>query len=474
MVGRLIRGAGDGRARKESSRRPRNLLVAGLATLLLAGVGIVALAIGDPSPPTPPNILFIITDDQRADGTMDVMPTTVQWFQNGGTKFTRAFATTTSCCPSRASIFSGRYVHNHGVRSNESATYLDQRYTLQHYLKQDGYATALYGKYFNAWNLLHNPADFDYWSIFSAGYTPIRVNEQGIVKTVTQYATSYISDQAVNFIQNQETNDSQPWFLEIAPTAPHAPFQPDTQYANASVPPFNAPPSYYEADRSDKPPRYQNRDDSATTLQTDRTQQLRTLMSVDDMVNRVFQTLEATGEASDTLAIFMSDNGYLWGEHGLEGKGEPYDESVRVPLFMRWPNHVASGATDSRLVANIDLAPTALDAAGVTPTLPMDGRSLLNQGYSRSHLLLDFYQDGPFGRKRDWASVRTPNGEYNEYYTRSPGEQNVSFREYYDLSADPYELTNLLNDGNSGNDPATGTLSSEIRQDLECSGSSCP
>jgi arylsulfatase A-like enzyme len=474
MVGRHIRGAGEGHAQKESARRPRMLLIAGLAALLLAGVGTAALAIGDGGSPTPPNILFIVTDDQRADGTMDVMPTTLQWFQNGGTQFSRAFATTTSCCPSRASIFSGRFVHNHGVRSNDSATYLDQRYTLQHYLKQNGYATALYGKYFNAWNLLHNPTDFDNWSIFSAGYTPLRVNEQGIVKTVTQYATSYISDNAVNFIQQQESNDSQPWFLELATTAPHAPFTPDTQYANASTPPLNPPPSYYEADRSDKPPKVQARDDSQSTLLNDRIQQLRTLMSVDDMVNRVFQTLEATGEASDTLAVFVSDNGYLWGEHGLEGKGPPYDESVRIPMFMRWPNHVASGATDSRLVANIDLAPTALDAAGITPAQPMDGRSLLNQSYSRSQLLLDFYADGPGGRKRDWASIRTPNSQYVEYYSRNPGETDVNFREYYNLNSDPYELTNLLNDGNPGNDPPTGTLSSEIRQDLSCAGSNCP
>ena len=105
-----------------------------------------------------------MTDDQRADGTMDVMPKTRQWFEDGGVRFSRAFATTPLCCPSRASVFSGRYTHNHGVFTNDMATALDQRFTIQAYLKAVGYKTGIFGKYFNAWNLFQNPPSFDDWA----------------------------------------------------------------------------------------------------------------------------------------------------------------------------------------------------------------------------------------------------------------------------------------------------------------------
>jgi arylsulfatase A-like enzyme len=438
---------------------------------VIATIAAVTLATGAGGTP-PPNILVIVTDDQRADGTMDVMPQTRQWFETGGTKFTNAFVADPQCCPSRSAIFSGRYVHNHGVRTNDLSPNLDQRYTLQKYLHDAGYLTGAYGKYLNAWNLLHNPPNFDKWSIFTAGYTPLRVNEQGVVKGVTQYATSYISDKAVQFLQDAEANDSKPWFLYLATTAPHSPFTPETKYANASVPAFQPNPAQSESDRSDKPPWVQNQQiDSATNISR-HDNQLRTLLSVDDLVNTVFQTLEATGESSDTLAIFISDNGYEWGDHGLTEKGFPYLESTRVPMYMRWPSHVAAGATDSSLVNSVDLAPTLLDAAGgITPTLPMDGKSMLGSP-SRGRLLTEFYKDDE-GNTPSWASLVSPTYQYNEYYNQND-PRKILYREYYDLTNDPYQLTNLLDDGNSANDPPTASLSAQLAADVHCSGSACP
>ncbi len=442
---------------------------------MLIGVGFAALAVGTGAASPPPNIIFIVTDDQRAtDDTMQVMPKTLQWFRDGGTEFTSAYATTTACCPSRASIFSGRYTHNHGVRQNDSSQNLDQRFTVQHYLKANGYLTGLYGKYFNAWNLRRNPPDFDKWAIWISGYgPPIRLNEQGVMRTVDNYATTYIADAATTFIQNSESNDSQPWFLDLSTTAPHYPFQPEAKYADAPTPPYNTKPSYYEADRSDKSPYIQMRSDDEASMLHDRIQQLRTLMSVDDMVDRVFQTLEATGEASNTLVVFTSDNGYSWGEHGLEAKGEPYLESVQIPLFLRWPDHVGSGATDSRLVTNLDLPATALDVAGISPEIPMDGHSLLGT-HSRDHVLLDFYGFGGQHFLRDWAALLTHGYHYLEWFDATPSESSVRFREYYDLSTDPYQLENVLSDGNVANDPDTSLLEAQLIQDLSCSGSTCP
>src|SRR2546426_7941061 len=252
MHGRRILGAGVNRLWTGASRGTRRIVLGAVVFVALAGAATV-LATGG-SGATPPNILLILTDDQRSEGTMTVMPQTQQWFQTGGTQFPNTFVTTPECCPSRSTIFSGLYVHNHGVRGNDSSPNLDQRYTFQRYLHDAGYKMGFYGKYLNAWNLLHNPPNFDKWSIFTAGYSPIRVNEQGVVKGVTQYATSYISDQAVQFIQDAQANQSQPWFLELSTTAPHSPFTPEAKYANAPVPPFQPNPSESETDRSDKPP----------------------------------------------------------------------------------------------------------------------------------------------------------------------------------------------------------------------------
>jgi len=418
-----------------------------------------------------PNILLILTDDQRAAGTMDVLPQTRGIFETGGTKFTQAFVTTPLCCPSRSSIFSGRYVHNHGVRDNESSQSLDARYTIQEYLRQSGYRTSIFGKYLNGWNLLRNPMSYDDWAISSAGYTNFRANENGVVKTISTYATTYFKDNAIRFINESEAQDATPWFMEIATTAPHPPFQAEPLYANAEVPPFNQPPSYFEADKRDKPVYIQNQNDDSEQIEATRIGQLRTLMSVDDLVAQVFATLDATGETSDTLAIFMSDNGYEWGEHGLDLKEFPYDESVRVPMYVRWPGHVVPGAVDSKLVANIDVAPTIVDAVGggLAISTPMDGRSVIDPAQNRSHLL---QEHASINGEQAWAAIQTQTSHYIETYAADG--QTIRYREYYDLIADPYEMSNLLGDGNAANDPDTAALSAQLALDRGCTGADCP
>jgi len=450
----------------------RRVFRAALAALVAAAL-VVASGPGPAAANGRPNVLVILTDDQRAEGTMDVMPQTLQWFETGGTRFTNAFATTPLCCPSRASLFSGRYVHNHGVATNDSAAALDQRFTIQAYLKATGYRTGMFGKYFNAWNLFQNPPSFDDWAIFTAGYSPIRVNERGTIKTVTQYATSYIRDNAVSFIEASESQDATPWFMEVATTAPHSPFTPDTLYENASVSPYSPSPAVSEADRRDKPPHIQARTVPLATVEQERAQQLRTLMSVDDTVQTLFQTLEATGETSNTLAFFASDNGYLWGEHGAHGKGTAYDLSVRVPMYARWPGHFTAGATDNRMVAILDLAPTIADAVGgLAPGVPMDGRSLLDPLQNRTRMLTEFE-----GVQTDfepaWAALRTLTSHYVEHYDGAD-HQKIVHREYYDLFADPFELDNLLADASAANDPNTAVLSAQLAADRDCQGNSCP
>ena len=240
------------------------------------------------------------------------------------------------------------------------ATALDQRFTIQAYLK----AERLPDRASSASTSTPGTASgtrrrSTTWAIGTAGYSPFRVNENGTVKTVTQYATSYIRDNAVRFIQESENQDATPWFLEVTTTAPHSPFIPEAavrECERAALQPDARELRDRQARQAAACPG-RGRCDIDGRARSERANQLRTLMSVDDMVQTVFQTLEATGEASNTLAIFMSDNGFMWGEHGLRAKGDAYDASVRVPMYMRWPGHVIAGATDNRLVANIDVAP---------------------------------------------------------------------------------------------------------------------
>ena len=222
-----------------------------------------------------PNVLVVLTDDQRLDGTMAVMPKTLQWFEAGGTRFNNAFATTPLCCPSRASIFSGRYTHNHGVATNDSASVLDQRFTLQAYLKAAGYRTGIFGKYFNAWNVFRNPPSFDDWAIFTAGYSPHsreRARDGQDRQPVRDLVHPRQRGELHRGVRNQ---DATPWFLEVATTAPHAPSSPTPLYANASVSPYDPNPAVSETDKRDKPP-IPGQDGPARDRGAERADQLRT------------------------------------------------------------------------------------------------------------------------------------------------------------------------------------------------------
>jgi arylsulfatase A-like enzyme len=423
-----------------------------------------------------PNILIVLTDDQRLAGTMAVMPATRRWFGRGGTRYTHAFATTPLCCPSRASIFSGLYAHNHTVQNNQpgAESDFDFRATMQAALHAAGYRTAIFGKYFNAWDLSEDPPSFDRWAIESpngpTGFWGGTWNVNGSLRKITEYSTRYIADRGVAFIRGAEAHDDQPWFLEMATYAPHMPALDEARYRSAALPPFSLDPSMREADRTDKPAFVQNRPrESAYGIEHARAMQLRSLMSVDDLVARVEATLRATGETRTTLAFFLSDNGELWGAHGISGKQTPYLPSVRVPMYARWPGHIAAGAVDGRLVGNIDVAPTVLDAAGIDPAFTMDGRSLLSN-WTRDRMLLEFWRIKHPSDIPTWGALYTRRFEYVEYDVGG----RVAFREYYDLRHDPYELTNLLDDGTASDDPDVAALHRRLTADRTCSGTTCP
>jgi arylsulfatase A-like enzyme len=427
-------------------------------------------------------VLIIVTDDQRYD-TLQTMPKTRAWIAERGTTFTRGVATTPLCCPSRSSIFSGRYAQNHGNVDNSSPLRLDQSATLQKYLQDAGYTTAIVGKFLVHWSNTVPPPHFDRWTIFSGGYYGAYFNsDTGSYNDPNTYSTNYVARRAVAYIDSLEAHDARPWMLYVAPHAPHKnladPPTPETKYAEADVGTWAGNPAVFESDRSDKPPWVQNRSYAFAEASTMRTAQQRTLLSVDDMVDAIFRRLVLRGEGRDTLVIFLSDNGYLLGEHGLREKALPYTHSIRVPFMIRWPGKVPAGAVDSRrFIANVDIAPSVLAAAGIRPTLkyPFDGKAMLSPTglttATHSPLYLEERTDPGFRYIPTWRSLRTGAYQYIEYYDSSGA---IIFREYYDLAADPWQNVNVLRDGDPTNNVDTTWLSELLARYRTCQGSACP
>jgi arylsulfatase A-like enzyme len=427
-----------------------------------------------------PNVLIIVTDDQRSDTTM-VMPELQRWFKDLGTSYPNAYVSIPLCCPSRGTIMTGRYAHNHGVVDNRSHHSLDQTTTLQALLHQAGYRTAIVGKYFNGWPLKLDPAFFDRWAIFRSGYYDTQWSVDGKQQTIHRYSTDYISARSRRLLNSFEKKDAKPWMMYVAPSAPHEPFAPVTRYANAPVPEWEPPPSVGEADKSDKPPaiRDLNADEEGGTRI--REAQLRTLMAVDEMLGRIMATLGELRERKRTIVLFVSDNGYFWAEHGLNDKRLPYTESISVPLYIRWPGRLAPSSSDPRLVSLVDIAPTVLAATGTAPhpSYPPDGRSLLDASWTRDDLYVEYFPDSGAGAIGTWASIRDRDLQYVEYYDFD--RVTVDFKEYYDLEDDPYQLRNLLADGSPANDPPPTelqTLALRLAQYRSCQGTSgtnaCP
>jgi arylsulfatase A-like enzyme len=468
--------------------RTRAGVAAGTVALVIVVAGAVLLSTtkpatsgGTPSPsvrstplhpaPNAPNILIVVTDDQRQG--LGVMPKTRRIFRDG-TRYTNAFVSDPLCCPSRASIFTGRYPHNHGVKTEKEATNLVQASTIEHYLQEAGYRTGIYGKYLNSWPTPKPPPFFDKWAIFRAsryGYRNGIWNVNGNIVHVPAYSTGFIGRRADSFLRSTASRQGQPWFLYLATAAPHFPFTPAHKYAHAAVPKWNGDAGTREVNLSDKPP-FVGARRSVPLLRGKllRRAQFRTLMSVDDMMGRLFHQLRRLHEARNTLIFFTSDNGFMWGEHGLKGKIVPYTESIRVPLLARWPGRIPAGEVD-RLVSNVDLAPTILDAAGLSadPARPMDGRSLLGKGRPRKAVLTEYFK-GHKLRMPSWASLRSHTYQYTEYYRGG----RVEFHEYYNLLTDPGELHNVIASKHPTNKAAIRRAAALLHKARTCSGASCP
>lgn len=404
---------------------------------------------------TRPNFLIIVTDDQRYD-TMQYMPNTQELIFDQGVTFSHGYVTTPFCCPSRASILTGMYAHNHGVHINEDPLEFG---TVAEDLYRNGYFTGLVGKYLNSWNGDARP-EFDFWVSFWGGtmknYYDPDLNVNGTWSKHTGYSTYLFRDYGLEFLE-AAAQQSRPFFLLYAPNAPHAPFTPakeDTSLFTALAP--YRPVSFNEADVSDKPASISNMaeltEEDIKTVDAARRRQILTLVALDRTIPDIINKLEQTGELDNTVIIFISDNGKHWGEHRLESKSTAYEESVKVPFAVRYPPLIPVPYVDDRIVANIDIAPTIYELSETGIPEGVDGRSLVGlfggESEWRDHILLEAWPD-----RGAWAAIHTGDSIYIET------EDDLS--EFYDLTRDPFQMDNDIDD------PQYRELILELKQYLE-------
>jgi arylsulfatase A-like enzyme len=422
-----------------------------------------------------PNIFFYNLDDLRDafPGGVDplqFMPKTRQWMA-AGTRYANSFVPTPSCTPSRSAMLTGRFAHNNGVRLQSQAPNIDKAHYLPCYLDGAGYQTFIDGKFLTTWPKSTRPPCFDHSTVIWGGYLDVASKVDGVSKKTSGYSTTVLGVRGREYI-NTAVQSSAPFMLYEAPQAPHwvkitnpdgttsRLAIPDTKYAAANVGTCSGVP---EADRSDKPAWVRNTNFSTAKAQQMCQSQLRAIMTADDEFGATMQLLQDKGVLDDTLVIFSSDNGYNWGEHGRTEKFAPYEPSLRVPLWVRWPGHFAAGVNTTRLATYLDIMPTIMEATGTalpTGAPRLDGESLL-QPTQRTSVYAEYYKDSANGAIDTWRMVRQGSVKYIQTYNDAGG---VTFREWYNLANDPAENTNLLGDSSTANDPPAAQVAA--MQDL--------
>lgn len=474
---------------------------------------------------TKPNIVFILTDDQ--DWTLahwETVPIVRERIANQGVTLSNYMPTTPICCPSRAEMLSGRFAHNIRdnhfephfmcflptvldcgcMRMNTSQDFHDNNFGV--FLKAAGYNTGWFGKYLNYPGIVqycnvsaqgYQPPGWDFVDMYcNDTYGPSWWNNNGNVYYSPDYTTSHMGNSSVAWLQKvlQQGGDT-PFFMTVAPHAPHEPYTPAPWYVNATVPdiPYPKLPWYNFSAVGHVPwlaalPPMTSSDDEAAQFAF--YERFRALMAVDDVVNAVMDLLEEYGAINNTYVFFTSDHGHHIGEFRLpEGKEHPFEFDIRVPFAVRGPG-IPANTTLPILTSNIDLAPTFLELAGAPIPNRMDGQSFaqfltnpetwhkptdskpsnaeeaaVKPGapvWNREALLLEYYTIFPFPpnytmgvtpindcQNNTWRALRFMSEEYGNLlyveYTlvRDWWFKGVNFYSLYDVDKDPYELTNI-------------------------------
>ncbi|MFL6200172.1 MAG: sulfatase [Thermoanaerobaculia bacterium] len=404
-----------------------------------------------------PNILVILTDDQTLE-SMRILEKTQRLLGEEGTTFANAFVSYPICCPSRATLLTGQYAHNHKVMANKPPDggygKLDHSNTLAVWLREAGYDTAHVGKYLNGYTGPEVPPGWSHWFGLSDPSTyrfyDYTVIDEGRPVHYGEAAADYQTDVLAAKAEELLRGLAPPFFLSVAPVAPHQERSDEEGKGTAPRPaprhagrfanePLPSGASFDEADVQDKPPhirklRRLSEAKKALILRNYRGQ-LESLLAIDDLVERLVLALQETGQLDHTVILFTSDNGFFNGQHRIvDGKLLPYEEAIHVPLIVRGGGFPA-GATALQPVSNVDLAPTIVALTGAVARRKMDGRDLLpvaldpSLGQDRA-LLVEGLSHNP--ARPSYEAVRTARWMWIEYRNGS--------RELYDLKADPLQL----------------------------------
>jgi len=431
---------------------------------LVLGINVVSIA--------QPNVIFILIDDQRYDflsyldhpwietPNIDELAANSMYFEN-------AFVTTSLCSPSRASIITGQYAHSHGVVDNETPLPLHLP-TFPKKLQTAGYQTGFVGKWHMGGNNDSPRPGFNHWVSFEGQgpYFDPTLNVNGVRESKKGYTTDILTDYAVAFV---EENRSKPFFLYLSHKAIHESFNPAPrhkgEYADLQIP----KPDTYDNNKKNyegKPlwlkrqrPSWHGaeRDYSIQEYESfNRFFQLysEAMLAVDESVGKLTQSLKDMGMLDETIIIYYSDNGYMMGEHGLIDKRVMYEESIRVPAFVHWPEMIKNPVKKQELILNVDIGPTILELAGTTIPSTMHGKSfariIKNEPINwRNAFVYEYFIDPnavqtptTFGLRTDKYSYMTYEGVWDIY-------------ELYDLEKDPDQKHNLLGHITYGNDYGT-------------------
>ena len=472
------------------------LSLAAAVVLTNAASGREAAAQADPE--GQPNIVFVLTDDNDARTYEGFMPRTNRLIGGAGVTFENATYGHSLCCPSRASIQRGQYPHNTGVYKNVPPnggfeTFHELGRTGDTYatdLRAAGYRTGYFGKYMNGYEnfLSFKPPGWNHWLAGAPMGREYSLN--GSVERRVAGGTTYrdarfdevVADEGIRWISDA-TARNKPFMAALNFYAPHTPAEHppeyDAMHGDAALP---KPPSYDEQDLSDKPgwlraapPISPEEESTMTEYHRDR---LRSVEYVDRQVARLVGTLQRKGELENTYIVFYSDNGYHLGQHRLPGlhhggKNTPYIEDVRFPIVVRGPG-IEPGQTSEAMVQNVDLRSTFAEMAGTRAPDYVDGASFLPEAqgtgtFPRRYAYSERLESdgGPtVAADADWKAAYTPDAAYHSWFRT--GEE-----ELYDLTADPYELDNLLAGGNPGAASEAAPLREAVGRMQDCRGAEC-
>lgn len=463
-----------------------------LLPLLMLGHTGIAVGQADSAPRRPPNIVFVLVDDQRwdevrASGHPFAETPHMDRLAREGSRFLNVFANTPLCSPSRASFLTGQYPHTSGIIDNTARPSHDLA-TFPRALQRAGYVTGFFGK----WHMGNDDSPrpgFDHWMAMPGQGEAVdpHFNIDGRKTQLPGYVTDLLTDDVERFIRQ---NARKPFLVYLAHKAIHPnviqrddgsvvdlPGQPGGFVAaerhrgrylgkemprrpNALKPPVGKPALLRQID--DLPPLGKE----TSTKDEEIRGRLEMLLAVDESLGRVIATLESIEQLDNTVIVFTSDNGYFYGEHGLsEERRLAYEESIRLPLLVRYPRVVRAATTPPELVLSIDLAPTLLELAGLQPLPGMQGRSLVpiferRARDWRSSVLIEYFTDTVFPRVRNMGYVAVRSDRYKYIHYR----ELVGMDELYDLELDPYEQRNLVGDASAR--PLLARMQQELERQL--------